>query len=242
MPLHDHFRPPFETRSPWESFHGQWPAMIVQNLNAKLPPEYVAQPRVHLGSVFQIDVAAFERDEAASWSPATESNGGVAVAAWSPDQPALLLEADFPTASEYEVLVYDVEFERRLVAAIELVSPANKDRTEHRRDFVYKCEALLHKGVCVSIVDVVTIRTASLYRELAELIGAAEPVTMQSPLYAVTCRSLRNRDRWRVEAWEHELTLGQPLPTLPLWLADNLVIPLELEESYAETCRALRIP
>ncbi len=38
------------------------------------------------------------------------------------------------------------------------------------------------------------------------------------------------------------LTLGQPLPTLPLWLADNLAVPLKLEESYEETCRVLRIP
>jgi hypothetical protein len=40
----------------------------------------------------------------------------------------------------------------------------------------------------------------------------------------------------------HSLGLGQPLPTLPLWLADNLAVPLELEGSYEETCRALRIP
>jgi hypothetical protein len=32
------------------------------------------------------------------------------------------------------------------------------------------------------------------------------------------------------------------LPTLPLWLAENFAIPLELEESYEETCRILRIP
>jgi hypothetical protein len=37
------------------------------------------------------------------------------------------------------------------------------------------------------------------------------------------------------------LALGQPLPTLPLWLADDLAIPLELEPSYEETCRVLRI-
>jgi len=35
---------------------------------------------------------------------------------------------------------------------------------------------------------------------------------------------------------------GQPLPTLPLWLADNLAVPLELAECYEEPCRNLRIP
>lgn len=45
-----------------------------------------------------------------------------------------------------------------------------------------------------------------------------------------------------VEAWKHEMTIGQRLPTLPLWLADELAIPLDLEDSYEETCRVLRIP
>jgi hypothetical protein len=35
--------------------------------------------------------------------------------------------------------------------------------------------------------------------------------------------------------------VGQALPTLPLWLAANLVVPLELEASYEQTCRVLRI-
>jgi hypothetical protein len=35
--------------------------------------------------------------------------------------------------------------------------------------------------------------------------------------------------------------LGQSLPTLPLWLADDLSVPLELEASYEETCWILRI-
>ena len=242
MPLRDHFGPPLDDHRPWEGFHGQWPAMIVQGLNAKLPPEYFAAPRVHLGSAFEIDVATFEGGWGESFAPTKEFAGDVAVAAWSPEQPALLLETELPVPPEYEVLVYDEQFEKRLVAAIELVSPANKDRPEHRRTFVQKCEALLHNGVCVVIVDLVTIRAFNLYRELAELIGATEPVTLQTQLYAVTCRSLRHGDRWRVEAWEHPMTIGQPLPTLPLWLADNLAIPLDLERSYEDTCRALRIP
>jgi hypothetical protein len=31
------------------------------------------------------------------------------------------------------------------------------------------------------------------------------------------------------------------LPTLPVWLTDSLAVPLELEASYEETCRILRI-
>ncbi|HUY35947.1 MAG TPA: DUF4058 family protein [Pirellulales bacterium] len=242
MPLRDHFRPPLAKRKSWEGFHGQWPATIVENLNANLPPEYEAEPRVHLGSAFEIDVAAYEGDPDESWSSAaTPQSGSKVTATWSPGRPALLLEAEAPTPSEYEVLVYDVALQRRLVAAIEIVSPGNKDRPENRRAFVHKCAALLHQGVCLALVDLVTVRTANLYRELAELIGAAERAAVRTSIYAVACRGLRGGDRWRVEAWEHELALGQPLPTLPLWLTDEMFIPLELETSYEESCRALRI-
>jgi hypothetical protein len=58
----------------------------------------------------------------------------------------------------------------------------------------------------------------------------------------VTCRWARTGDAWLLETWAHPLALGRPLPTLPLWLAENLAVPLELELSYEETCRILRIP
>src|SRR5262249_21817202 len=55
---------------------------------------------------------------------------------------------------------------RHLVAAVEIVSPANKDRRENRRAFVTKCAALLQQGVCVSLVDLVTTRHFNLYCDL----------------------------------------------------------------------------
>ena len=66
MPLRDHFRPPLDNVASWEEFHGQWPATIVQQLRKELPPGYVAGPRVHAGSQVEIDVAAYEKENAAS--------------------------------------------------------------------------------------------------------------------------------------------------------------------------------
>ena len=48
-----------------------------------------------------------------------------------------------------------VEGGARLVAAIELVSPANKDRAAHRRAFA-TCASHLCQGVGLVIVDIVT--------------------------------------------------------------------------------------
>ncbi len=246
MPLRDHFRPPLDDLTSWEGFHGQWPAMIVQALARKLPRRYVAAPRVHSGSYVEIDVATYDKD--APDSPALEADsgngGGVATAVWAPARPTLALATDLPDLDEYEVLVYDSKRGRRLVAAVEIVSPANKDRPEHRRTFVAKCAALLQKLVSVTIIDLVTTRNFNLYRDLLELIGLADPSLEPEPppLYAVACRGTKQGDTWLLETWAHALTLGQPLPTLPLWLADNLAVPLELEQCYEETCRVLRIP
>ena len=79
---------------------------------------------------------------------------------------------------------------RRLVAAIEIVSPSNKDRPESRRAFVAKVAALLQHDVSVSLVDIVTIRQFNLYADLLELIGRSDPMFGAEPpaLYAVTTR------------------------------------------------------
>jgi hypothetical protein len=243
MPLRDHFRSPLDDLTSWEGFHGQWPAMIVQDLAHKLPSRYVAAPRVHLGSVVEIDVATFEKNDSDSSNGGDSNGGGVATAVWAPARPTLVIPTDLADLDEYEVCVYDTKRGRRLVAAIEIVSPGNKDRPEHRRAFVAKCAALLQKRVSVTIIDLVTTRNFNLYRELLELIGGAasngEPD--QDPLYAVACRETKNQDAWQLETWAHSLQLGQPLPILPLWLADNFALPLELDECYEETCRVLRI-
>lgn len=92
------------------------------------------------------------------------------------------------------------------------------------------------------IVDLVTVRHFNSYADLLEWIGRSDPGLGADPpgIYAAACRTTRQNRQWLVETWVRPLTVGLPLPTLPLWLADNLAVPLELEASYEETCRALR--
>jgi hypothetical protein len=73
--------------------------------------------------------------------------------------------------------------------------------------------------ICVTIVDVVTSRTANLYGDLLDEPGAQRTPVSRSAIYAATCRGRRFGPRWRLEAWEHELAVGLSLPTLPLWLS-----------------------
>jgi hypothetical protein len=245
MPLRDHFHPPVSNRHSWEAFHAQWPAMLVTRLAPVLPLGFLAEPRVHLGRFYEIDIGTFEtadRDELSPDSPGG-GGGGVATAPYVAPSPTAVIDADLGEEYEYEVLVFDATRERTLVA-VEFVSPANKDRPEHRRAFVTKCAALLQKGICVSLVDVVTGRQSDLYAELLEMIGRSDPTWQpgETAIYAVSCRPRTVRGRSRLETWAYPLELGRPLPSLPLWLTDGLAISLDLEGSYEETCRALQIP
>jgi len=172
-----------------------------------------------------------------------EDSGGVATATSVPPQPTFTVDADLDEQYEYEVLVYDQSRGGQLVAAVEIVSPANKDRAESRRAFITKCAALLQQGVCVSIVDVITARNCNLYTELLAFLDRSDPAFGPNLpwVYAVTCRR-RIGPSTRLESWAHPLAVGRPLPDLPIWLSDDLNVALALEASYEETCHVLRIP
>jgi hypothetical protein len=225
MPLRDHFHPPVSLQATWDALHGMWPAEILRQLRQRLPQGYVAAPTVHPGS--QVEV----------------NDGGAPTVVWPPPEPTVAVETEVPDYDEYSVRIYDAERGRQLVATIELVSPGNKDRPEKRNAFVGKCAALLRKGVAVSIIDVVTPRQFNLYAELLQFLGQSDP-SLGEPLphlYAVSCRWPPEDKRMLLKTWSHTLTLGQPFPTLPLWLTGQLAVPLDLEASYEQACHDLWI-
>jgi hypothetical protein len=57
----------------------------------------------------------------------------------------------------------------------------------------------------------------------------------------VTCRGRKVGGKPRFETWAYPLIVGEKLPMLPICLDDALAVSLDLESSYEETCRALRI-
>lgn len=241
MPLRDHFGPPLANHHSWDEVHGQWPAMIVLQLYPMLPAGYEAAPRVHLGSSFEIDIATFETPSTPPRGPS--ANGGAATAVEAPPAPSLSVATDLPEQDEYEVRVYDARRGRRLVAAIEIVSPANKDRPENRAAFMAKCLSLLQQRVSVSIVDLVTVRDGNLYTQLLTQLDERDPTLADPPpgVYAVTCRIRPATDGNFLDGWSFPLKIGEPLPRLPLWLADHLLLWLDLESSYEQTCKVLHL-
>jgi hypothetical protein len=244
MPLRDHFRSPVNDKHHWSEVHGQWPGELVRTLFDLLPPGFQAGPKVTLGSPFEVDVSATENDDR------PELDTGAGGTATLTAAPTLTVTADLSEPDAYEVRVYDAERQRTLVAAIEIVSPANKDRPNKREQFTGKVANLLRQDVCVVIVDVVTNRLANLYAEVIARFDRADPALGRTPpvTYAVTLRprkapriQKKPRKPSLLDAWFFPLAVGQPLPTIPLWLGPDLRIELPLEPSYQEVCRLLRI-
>jgi hypothetical protein len=241
MPLLDHFRPPLRPGRHWESFHTLWAAEIAAALNRSvLPPGYFAEAQIQLGSAVEVDVATLEESERL-----TGGNGAataVAAELWAPPAPPIVFPALFP--DEFAVRVFGGPTGPHLVAAVELVSPRNKDRPEARRAFASKCASYLHAGVGLVVVDVVTERTANLHDELTRVLELPEQFAFPggAALYAAAYRPVRRPETGdQIELWPQPLTVGEPLPVLPLALRGAVTVPVDLEATYSEARQRSRL-
>ena len=235
MPLLDHFHPPLSTERHWESFHATWAGAIADALNERwLPEGYFAEEQLHPAARVEIDVATFESGGATS-----ERATSLARKSWSPPAPALTLPGVILEGAE--VLVFDREGGPTLVGAVELVSPANKDRPETRRIFAAKCAGLLAAGIGLVLVDVVTSRSANLHNELMELVGHDAETKIAGDLYAAAYQPVRRGDLDQVDLWRAEFSVGDLLPQLPLGIGPDLLVPIDLEGAYMISCRRRRL-
>jgi hypothetical protein len=240
MPLLDHFHPPVSERRSWEGFHGLWAAALVEKLNRDvLADEYFADMQVHIGSQVEVDIATLDEPH----TPRERS--AVAMAAlpstWAPPATNLILPTVFP--DEIEVQIFSTATGATLVGAIELISPGNKDRSAARQAFAAKCVSYLTRGIGLVVVDIVTNRLANLHNEVMGLFGCAGPFLLAAAAttYAAAYRPSRQPNGDQIEVWPRPLTLGQPLPVLPLALRNAATVPVDLEETYHETCLRSRL-
>ena len=240
MPLLDHFHTPLEERYPWESFHSGWATRIADQLSERVPAEFVVAEQTHSGNHLEIDVATFE--DSAAPSRTKPVSPAVALApTWAPPAPAHVVPAIFPDT--FEVRLFSTIAGLTLVAAIELISPGNKDRPEERQAFAIKCASYLHQGVSLIIIDIVTSRRANLHNEIVALLPTARGSEMpaQAALYAVAYRPVLRQGCAEIEIWPATFSVGDPLPELPLRLTGDLFVPVDFEASYQEACRRRRL-
>lgn len=234
MPLLDHFHSPLSDERSWESFHASWADEIMAALNqGGLPSGYFAETQIDFGGRVEVDVASLQRAGTSSAQPG--DNGGVAVQAWAATE-VLRMPAVFP--DEIEIRIIQRTAGPKLVGAIELISPKNKDRFAKRRAFASKCAAYLQAGIGLLIVDIVTERHVNLHDELIQLLDqdACYRFTSASRLYSVAYRAIRTDiDGDQIEIRPVQLHVGQTIPTMPLALHGGPIVPIELEATYTRT-------
>jgi hypothetical protein len=229
-------------RLPWPSLHSAWATRVADSLNERwLPAPFLALEHTHAGPHVEIDVATIERPG----EPAAPSGNGGPVATlpqtWVPPAAVCTVQLSFP--DRFEVRVYAGRAGWYLVGAIEFVSPGNKDRPEERQAFAAKCATLLHQGVSVVLIDVVTERRANLHNEVLRMVNVtdARPFLADDVhLYAAAYRPALRGDRPQCEVWPQACAVGQPLPVMPLRLTGDLFVPVDFEATYMETCQRRR--
>jgi len=230
MPLLDHFRPPLSVQRHRHAFHNSWATYLAAQLNQRLPEGYFAEAIVQFG--IEIDVAAFA--ETGRWDADGVSAG------WSTPAPTLTLPIAL-LSDVVEVLVFSEQGGPTPAGAIELVSPANKDRPAHRNAFVSKCATYLQQGVGLVVVDVVTDRWADLHSELLERLGDSIPSGLDAGLYTAAYRPVERGGEPALDVWHTPLAVGDALPTMPLWLPDHLCLPVDLDSVYERTRHEQRL-
>jgi hypothetical protein len=128
----------------------------------------------------------------------------------------------------------------RLVALLEMVSPANKDRARHVEDFAAKAVDALDVGVHLLVVDLFAPGAhdpfgmhAAICQRLAQSdepydLPADEPLTLAA--YAAGPR---------VEVYLEHLVVGAALPEMPLFLRPDRYVNAPLEPTYQAAYRGM---
>jgi hypothetical protein len=210
----------------FHSFHQAWNAELNGVLNTGLlPPGFYALIEQHAGKQIP-DLLTLHASS--STEPLPPPSGGVAVATVRPKVSRRFLAPEPPLRRTIAIRHISAH---RLVALLEVVSPANKDRVESVRAFASKVADALHAGVHVLIVDLFPPGSADpggMHRAIwshfdpqpAE-VPAENPLTVASYLAG-----------WQPEAWLEHLAVGDPLPEMALFLTDEICVPLPLDATY----------
>lgn len=225
MPLHD-----WTDERGWDSVHPIWMTYLIEWVRPRLPEGY----RAFLGGIPALTVA---------------SSGGrpdVGVRRWGAEPPTAgpvpdtaVLEPDQELSVSIRLdpqRAVHIDFHGQLVAAIELVSPRNKDRADAKETYTSRYLGYLRLGVHLLLVDVLPRpRGFSFADAITEGLGASLP-PLPSP-FAAAYRvgevvPVGDDMGSLLGVWRRPLQVGEALPTLPLPLNVHQSVAIDLEQTY----------
>jgi hypothetical protein len=224
MPLHD-----WNDLPGWDGVHNIWIVELLRCIKPHLPEGF----RAYIGSTPALAIGApLEKPD-------------VAVRHWLPEPPpappepasqtAAFPEPDTETATltlDPQTAVY-VALHNRLVAAVELVFPRNKDRPSARTHYLARYLGYLHEGANLLLVDV---HRRPVGFSFADALAAEMQIQQPSlpPPMAVGYRvggPAASGGRL-IGIWRKPLVVGQELPKMLLPLSTTQTIEVDLETTY----------
>lgn len=225
MPLHD-----WATLPGWDGVHQVWGVELLYALKPLLPPAY----RAYIGTTPTFAIGSPD-----------DGRPDVGVRDWPPGKPAAnnTPGVDGGPAPDEEVAVATlaadtallVERGGRLVAAVELVSPRNKDRASAQAAYA----GYLIRGVHLLLVDVHRRPTGFSFADrVADGLGQAPP-GLPAP-FAVSYRvggPAPDGGRF-LAVWRRPMAVGAPLPALSLWLSADESVSVDLDGTYNKATAA----
>lgn len=238
MTMHDWTRVSAGT---YHDFHNSWITHLKEALNAGvLPAAYYVLGEQRAGDIGP-DVVTLRTEEA-------ESDAGSSSPQREADQTGLIAVAEAPPhvqirqeaaedigfyLKKRRTLVVRQASGDRIVALMEILSPANKHTRQTLDDFVDKVLSALREGVHVLVVDPMPpsrydpdgIHGAVWDRLLA---GDYEPPDDLS----LTLVSYRVRNP--ITAYVEPIRVGSRLPDMPLFLTPEHYVPVPLESTYMQ--------
>ena len=221
MPLHD-----WSKTEGWEGVHDVWLVELLRCVKNQLPVGY----RAHLGTSpsLNIDLDLGKPDVAVRHWESENGNGSSQIES-STAEP----HRHITTFALDPDLSLIVTHHGRLAAAVEIISPRNKDRPEARVTYLGRYFGYLNARASLLLVDV---HPQPIKFSFADALAVALRVD-EPPLPSPMAISFRDGgavpDRGAiVEIWRWPLTPEKPLPIVSLFLPNSVEIKVDLEATY----------
>jgi hypothetical protein len=225
MPLHD-----WTDRPGWDGVHHLWITELLRWIKPRLPAGY----RAYIGTAPTVAIGApAERPDVhvRQWTeeqpPPSNPPSANSPLSEEPDEEIAVAAID-PSTALY------VETQGRLVAAVELVSPRNKDRLVARTTYLGRYVGYLLEGVHLLLVDV---HRRPLDFSFADHIAIELHMTQPAlpPPMAVSYRvgGPAATGGRILGIWRRPLTVGAALPVLVLPLTVEVGVSVDLEQTYS---------
>ena len=220
----------------WDGVHQVWGVELLYALKPLLPPAY----RAYIGTTPTFAIGAPADDGrpdvgVRDWPPGGPPAESAVGDGWEPDE-----EVAVATLAADTALL--VERAGRLVAAIEVVSPRNKDRAAAKAAYTAAYAGYLLRGAHLLLVDVHgPPATFSFADEVARGLGLRRPA-VPAP-FAVGYRvggPAPDGGRF-LAVWRRPLSVGGPLPIMRLPLSADESVPVDLEATYRRATEAAYI-